>query len=114
LWIKEMQKITQQQDLDTLQSTGALLILFGAPPCSVCQSLKHKLNEILPQQFPKLKSAYVDCQATPEISAQHGVFSLPVLKVYMDGQLVLEQAGVFSLQQALLQLSRLYQLWDES
>lgn len=108
-----MQQITNQQDLDTLQGTGALLILFGAPPCSVCQSLKLKLNQVLPEQFPKLQSAYVDCQATPEISAQHGVFSLPVIKVYMDGQLVLEEAGVFSLQKTLEQLSRLYSLWQE-
>lgn len=109
-----MHVISSQEQLSELQSQGASLILFGAPPCSVCQSLKLKLNEVLPVQFPKLQSAYVDCQQTPEISAQHGVFSLPVLKVYMDGQLVLEQAGVFSLQQALLQLSRLYQLWEES
>ena len=108
-----MQQITHQQTLNTLQSTGALLILFGAPPCSVCQSLKLKLNQVLPMQFPKLQGAYVDCQATPEISAQHGVFSLPVVKVYLDGHLVLEEAGVFSLQKTIGQLSRLYSLWQE-
>lgn len=107
-----MQQITQQQTLDSLQSTGALLILFGAPPCSVCQSLKLKLNQVLPEQFPKLQSAYVDCQATPEISAQQGVFSVPVIKVYMDGQLVLEEAGVFSLQNTCEQLARLYRIWQ--
>lgn len=108
-----MQQITQQKTLDTLQSTGALLVLFGAPPCSVCQSLKLKLNQVLPEQFSMLQSAYIDCQATPEISAQHGVFSLPVIKVYMDGQLVLEEAGVFSLQKTLEQLARLYSLWQQ-
>lgn len=108
-----MQLIATQQQLDQLQTQGAVLILFGAPPCSVCQSLKLKLNEVLPEQFPKLQSAYVDCQQTPEISAQHGVFSLPVMKVYMDGQLVLEEAGVFSLRKSLAQFSRLYSLWQE-
>lgn len=108
-----MQQITNQHDLEALQNAGATLILFGAPPCSVCQSLKLKLNQVLAEQFPKLQCAYIDCQATPEISAQHGVFSLPVIKVYMDGQLVLEEAGVFSLHNTLVQLARLYSLWQE-
>ncbi len=106
-----MKQITTQQQLNDLQANAPLLILFGAPPCSVCQSLKLKLNQLLPEQFPQLQSAYVDCQATPAISAQHGVFSLPVLKVYLEGQLVLEQAGVFSLQQFTQDLRRWYDLW---
>jgi len=65
----------------------------------------------LPKELPLIQAAYVDCQASPEISAQYGVFSLPVIKVYMGNQLVAERAGVFSLQQLLQDLERIYSIW---
>lgn len=106
-----MQTINSAQALQQLQATVPVLILFGGPTCSVCKSLSIKLDELLPQQFPLIESVYVDCHASPEISAQYGVFSLPVIKVYMGNQLVAERAGVFSLQQLLQDLERIYSIW---
>ncbi|HCH24698.1 MAG TPA: thioredoxin [Oceanospirillaceae bacterium] len=109
-----MQTINDYQVLQKMQEKVPVLILFGGPTCNVCQSLRIKLDELLPQQLPLINAAYVDCQAAPEISAQYGVFSLPVIKVYIDNQLVAERAGVFSLQQLLQDLERIYNIWQSA
>jgi thioredoxin-like negative regulator of GroEL len=109
-----MQTISNSQTLQQLQETAPVLILFGGPTCSVCKSLSIKLDELLPQQLPLIEPVYVDCQASPEISAQYGVFSLPVIKVYIDNQLIAERAGVFSLQQLLQDLERIYSIWQSA
>lgn len=109
-----MKTITDYQQLQQLQETAPVLILFGGPTCSVCKSLSIKLGELLPQQLPLIEPVYVDCQASPEISAQYGVFSLPVIKVYIDNQLIAERAGVFSLQQLLQDLERIYSIWQSA
>ena len=109
-----MQTINNSQTLHQLQASATVLILFGGPTCSVCKSLSFKLDQLLPQQFPLIEPVYVDCQASPEISAQYGVFSLPVIMVYIDNQLVAERAGVFSLQQLLQDLQRIYAIWQSA
>ena len=51
--------------------------------------------------FAAAALAYVDCADAPALCAQEGVFSLPVLRFYVHGQLALEYARSFSLQQVL-------------
>jgi len=101
-------------DIDLLKhqaSEGGLFILFGGESCSVCKSIRPQLQEMLEQHFPKMHSAYVDCGQSPEICAQYGVFSLPVVKAYIDGMLVAEEVGAFSIKQLMQTLERPYTMW---
>lgn len=108
-----MQDITDIDQLNELKSKGALFILFGGEHCSVCQSLRPQLASILEQQFSDMLAVYIDCEKSPEICAQHSVFTLPVVMAYIDGLKIIEMARVFSVGQLMQGIERPYKLWKE-
>jgi thioredoxin-like negative regulator of GroEL len=61
-----------------------------------------------------MRAVYIDCGKSPGICAQHGIFSLPAVKVYIEGMLVAEDARVFSLHALLQRINKSYALWMES
>lgn len=106
-----MQQITELDQLNSLKAQGALFILFGGEHCSVCQGLKPKLAQIIEQQFDGMQSVYIDCEKSPDICAQHSIFSLPVVMAYIDGMKVMEMARVFSIGELIKSIERPYELW---
>ena len=107
-----MQNVTDIAMLQRLQANGALAILFGGENCNVCKSLQPQLKLMLEQNFPEMRSVYVDCEMSPEICAQYGVFSLPVVKAFIEGMMIAEEVGVFSIEQLRKTLNRPYAMWQ--
>jgi len=103
--------ITELDILEQMKAEGALFILFGGEHCNVCHTLRPKLISLLDEHFPDMRVVYIDCEASPEICAQHRVFSLPVVKVYIDGMLIAEDARAFSLSELMQRIERPYALW---
>ena len=62
-------------------------------------------------RYPEIAMVYVDCAESPDICAQHGVFSLPVLQLYIEGRLYLERGRSFSLVELGVEIDRIYRLW---
>ena len=106
-----MQTITELDILEQMKAEGALFILFGGEHCNVCHTLRPQLISLLDEHFPDMRAVYVDCEASPEICAQHRVFSLPVVKVYIDGMLIAEDARAFSLSELMQRIGRPYAVW---
>ena len=109
-----MLQITDIDLLIQMKTNGALFILFGGEHCAICQSLRPRLTAMLEQQFPDMQAVYVDCEKSPDICAQHSVFSLPVVKVYIDGMKIAEDARAFSIKQLAKTIERPYVMWKES
>jgi thioredoxin 1 len=109
--IADMITISTLQQFEQLQASPALFILFGGAHCGVCLVIKPRIENLLSQHFPDIALAYIDCEQYPDICAQHDVFSLPVTKLYIAGQLSLEMAGSFSLKELAAQVERIYRLW---
>ena len=94
-----MQAITTADDLQLLSSHPALLVLWGGAHCGVCSALKPRIADLL-QQTPALAGlalTTVDCEQAPAVCAQQGVFSVPVLRLYLEGRLALDFGRHFSL-----------------
>ena len=106
-----MKLITDIALIENQSSQGALFVLFGGPSCGVCKSIRPQLEAMLKEHFPKMQSAYVDCATSPEICAQFSVFSLPVVKVFIENKLVAEEFGAFSLSALKQKLDRPYSMW---
>ncbi len=106
-----MQTLVSSDQIEHLKATQAVLLLFGSPQCGVCQAIKPKLEGLMAQQYPKIALIYIDCVQSPDICAQHGVFSLPVVHLYIEGQLFLERGRSFSLLELGDQIERIYRLW---
>jgi len=109
-----MKNITDNDSLKTMVSKGSIFILFGGETCSVCKSIRPQLKTMLEQNFPEMRNVYVDCGVSPEICAQYGVFSLPVIKAYIDGMMIAEEVGAFSIKQLIKTLERPYTMWLSS
>lgn len=109
-----MKNITDLESLEHMKAEGALFILFGGQHCNVCQVLRPQLATMLAQHFPDMHSAYIDCETSPEICAQHSVFNLPVIKVYIEGMLVAEEVRAFSLSVLMQSMERPYSIWRET
>ena len=101
---------THQELTDQIESNQALLVLFGGVDCGVCQVIKPQLEKLIGQNYPEMKTVYADCQTYPELGAQASVFSLPVVRVYFEGQLFLEEVKAFSLGKLVADLERPYSL----
>ena len=102
-----MKPISSEQALQESMAASALLVLFGGAHCGVCQAIRPRIEAMVANAFPQVAMAYVDCAQAPAVCAQQGVFSLPVLRLYLDGQLALERGRSFSLQEVGAEMERL-------
>lgn len=109
-----MKNVTDIGLIENQVSKNAVFILFGGEACNVCKNIRPQLTAMLEQNFPDIRSVYVDCEVSPEICAQYGVFSLPVMKVYIEGMLIAEEVGAFSIRQLMQALERPYSMWKTS
>jgi thioredoxin 1 len=106
-----MQTNLNEQTIEQLKTTQAVLLLFGGPQCGVCQAIKPKFESLFASRHPEIVLVYVDCVYSPAICAQHGVFSLPVVQFYIEGHLYLERSRSFSLVELSNQVERIVRLW---
>lgn len=97
-----------------IQQHEAVLVLFGAPTCRVCGDIKPHLFEAVKTAYPMMETIYVNCNDEVETCAQRGVFSLPVVQVYLQGQKFVEKVRVFSIAALIDELARPIQLMQES
>lgn len=93
-----MRVIDSEDVLAELVNTSpAALVLYGGASCGVCQAVKPQLERLAREEFPALVMAYIDCQATAPLCASRGIFSLPVIHLWFQGQRFAEFSRVFSI-----------------
>jgi thioredoxin-like negative regulator of GroEL len=109
-----MHQITDIEKLVKMKKSGAAFILFGGKHCNVCHALRPQLVNMLESHYPDITSAYIDCEVSPEICAQHSVFTLPVVQFYIEDLKVTEFARSFSIEQLRQAMQRSYSMWHES
>lgn len=106
-----MLNLTDLSEFLEIKSSAALLVLFGSKDCGVCQALKPRLEVMFNEHFPRITQCYIDCQQAPKICAQQTIFTLPVVRVYIAGQLIVEEVKVFGLSQLVDKVRRPYAMW---
>jgi len=98
---------------ELLESSAAVLLLFGGAHCGVCQAIKPQLEKLASEEYPRLVTAYIDCQkAAAPLCAARGIFSLPVVQLWFGGQRFTEFARVFSINNVRAALERPYRLLE--
>ncbi|WP_227714539.1 MULTISPECIES: thioredoxin family protein [unclassified Marinobacter] len=94
--------------VELVNTSSAALVLYGGASCGVCQSVKPQLERMAREEFPELIMAYVDCQASAPVCASRGIFSLPVIHLWFQGQRFAEFSRVFSMGDVRSALERPY------
>jgi len=85
---------------DVLNVKGVpVLVDFWAPWCGPCQSQGPIIDELAKSIGDKAKIFKVNVDENSELAGQHSIMSIPMLKVFKDGEVVEELIGVHTLDQ---------------
>lgn len=88
-------------------------IYFKGENCSVCQELYPKIKSHFEENYSELEFQVVEVQKEPEIAAQNGVFTIPVLLIFFEGKEHFRFVRNFSTREVDEKLERTYRLMFE-
>ena len=82
--LKQVTDATFQQDV--LDSGKPVLVDFWAPWCGPCRMIAPILDQIASEHGDSLEIVKVNIDENPEIAAKYGVLNIPMLNVYVKGE----------------------------
>ena len=89
---------------DAIDVPGVVLVKFSAIWCGPCK-VYAPVFEKFAEENPDVKCYSVDCEESPELAEEHGIMSIPMTLLFVDGKFVKQRQGKLSLEQ-LLELSK--------
>jgi len=69
-----------------LKSEKLALVDFWAPWCGPCRKMSPVLEQIQNEMVDSVKITKVDTDKYPQLASEYGVFSLPSLLLFKDGE----------------------------
>ena len=88
-------EVTEQNfDQDVLQSSTPVLVDFWAPWCAPCRRLAPLVDELAEEYDGKVSFKKLNTDQSPSIAQRYGVFSIPTLLVFKDGQPIKQVVGL--------------------
>jgi len=80
-------------DKEVLAAEGLVLIDFWAPWCGPCRMIAPAIDEIAAERSD-VKVCKINVDEEPELSITYGIFSIPCLMVFKDGQAIETAVGL--------------------
>jgi len=97
-------EVTSFEEFENLKREPALLAYFSTEECNVCKVLKPKVTQLLEENFPEIKMAYIRSDVLPDVAGQNRIFAAPTILVFFDGREYLRKSrniGIGELQEAI-------------
>lgn len=73
-----------------------IVVDFWASWCGPCQQMAPMFDAMSANLFENFRFVKVNTEVAQQVSAQHGIRSIPTLALYKDGQLINQQAGAMN------------------
>jgi thioredoxin 1 len=106
-----IEEIRSQEQFNRLTTTEpALLVYFSTDFCNVCKSLKPKVASLIEEEFPLIRSVYINSEKHPEIAGQHRIFTAPVILVFFEGRETIRKIRNVGLDELRQDLQRPYSI----
>jgi len=92
----EKKLISNGEEFDRLlEKKEAFFVLFSNDSCGYCQMAENNINQVI-DSFPQLDLYQLKLNDAPEIFERYGINSVPVSKVFKEGEAVYTGFGVRS------------------
>lgn len=93
-----------KDNFDSVTSSGLVLVDFWATWCGPCRMQAPILDELDEQLGDKVKICKLDVDDEPAIAQRFGVFSIPTLMVFRNGDMISKEVGVHTVEQLMTML----------
>ena len=93
-----------KDNFDSVTSSGRVLVDFWATWCGACRMQAPILDELDEQLGDKVKICKLDVDDEPAIAQRFGVFSIPTLMVFRNGEMISKEVGVHTVEQLMTML----------
>ena len=93
-----------KDNFDSVTSSGLVLVDFLATWCGPCRMQAPILDELDEQLGDKVKICKLDVDDEPAIAQRFGVFSIPTLMVFRNGEMISKEVGVHTVEQLMTML----------
>ena len=93
-----------KDNFDSVTSSGLVLVDFWAKWCGPCRMQAPILDELDEQLGDKVKICKLDVDDEPAIAQRFGVFSIPTLMVFRNGEMISKEVGVHTVEQLMTML----------
>lgn len=81
-----MIEVKKNDDINNLINKNIITIIyFTGTKCGACEVIKKKIEEIL-KGYPNVSCYEINGEENVEIAAMYGVFSLPILLLFIEGK----------------------------
>ncbi len=88
-----------KDNFDSITSSGLVLVDFWATWCGPCRMQAPILDQLDEKLGDKVKVCKVDVDDEPAIAQRFGVFSIPTLVAFRNGEMINKEVGVHTLEQ---------------
>ena len=97
---------------DIINNNDMVIVYFTGLDCGACETIKFKVENIL-ERYPNIKFCEVSGEKYPSIAADFGVFSLPIMILYVDTKETIRVGRNVSLLDIEKDISRYYNMLFE-
>lgn len=97
---------------DVIKKDKIVILEFGSEVCGACKSINYKLSNWI-EEREGIVGYYIPVEDNMELAAELGIFSSPVVMVYVEGALTIREAGYFGLEQILKDILRYKNLLED-
>jgi len=109
-----MEILTHPEQFDKILADNPLVLAyFSGANCSVCNTLRPKVEMLVEQQFPSVKYIEIKSEQAPYITAKYSVFSVPVVMFFVEGRDYIREARNISLEELSQRINKIVTLYED-